>query len=157
MADELPLETFDAADPAAEANAKRDASRQDRDDADVLRLLMHTKQGRAWLYRFLSKCNIYGETFSGEQTHTSAFKQGQENIGKQLMLETQGASVDLYMKMIKEQQDEEKRLDEVRRKERKVREEAEAPPTAEEMVSSLPPPAGYPGGPPLTKPKGKSA
>ncbi len=155
MADEPPLETFDATDPAAEANAKRDAARQAREDSDVLRLLMHSKQGRAWLYRFLSKCNIYGDTFSGEETHTSAFKQGQENIGKQLMLETQAASVDLYMKMIKEQQDEEKRLDEVRRRERKQRDAEEAPPSAEDMVSALPPPAGYPGGPPLPVKKGK--
>lgn len=155
MADDLPLEPYAADDPAAENNAKRDAARQAREDADVLRTIMHSKTGRAWLYRSLERCHIYGETFAGEQTHLSAFRQGEVNIGKRLMLDMQEASPDLYMKMIKEQQDEQKRLDELRRKERKDREAEESPQVTPELVPNLPPPAGYPGGPAL-KPKGKS-
>lgn len=150
MADEHPTETFDAGDPAAIDNAHREDARRRREDADVLRMIMHTKPGRAWMYRMLNRCNIYGDTFAPGQGDVTAFKLGQENIGKQLMLELMDASADLYITMIKDQKDEEKRLDEVRRRERKSR-EAEDPTASPQMefVKDLPPPAGYPGGPPL--------
>jgi len=150
MAEELPAEPFDATDPAASANASREVARKKREDADELRKLMLTKPGRAFLYRRLERCHIYGATFAGEETHISAFRQGEENIGKQLMLEAMDASPDLYVKMIKEQREEEARLDEVRRTEARNREETEKPPDMNLMVD-LPPPAGYPGGPPLPK------
>lgn len=157
MASDLPTETFDAADPAAIDNANREEKRKAREDADVLRLIMHSKQGRAWLYRQLERCNIYGETFSPGQADVTAFKLGQENVGKQLMLACMDASSALYIKMIDEQKEEQKRLDEVRRTERKNR-EAEDPAASPSMefVKDLPPPAGYPGGPALpAKKKGK--
>jgi hypothetical protein len=150
MADDLPTETFDAADPAAIDNAKREEKRKAREDSDVLRLIMHSKQGRAWLYRHLERCNIYGETFAPGQSDVTAFKLGQENVGKQLMLSAMDASSDLYVKMVNEQREEAKRLDEVRRTERKNREANDPSASApQDFVADLPPPAGYPGGPPL--------
>ena len=86
MADDI-SETFDAADPAAIDNANRDERRKAREDADVLRALMMGKHGRAWLYRLLERCNIYGDPFAPGQGDVTAFKLGQENIGKQLMLQ----------------------------------------------------------------------
>lgn len=154
MADE-PQETFDAADPAATDNASRDAASKVRADADYLRTIMHTKPGRAWLYRLLERCNIYGESFAPGQPDVTAFRLGNENIGRQLMLAAMDASADLYVKMINEQREEEKRLDEVRRKERKNREERDAPVDVSALIAPLPPPAGYPGGPPLPKKKDK--
>ena len=71
MADDRVAETFDASDPVAVNNAKREESRRAREDADVLRKLMHTKPGRAWLYRFLASCHIYGSTLPAKR-HTSA-------------------------------------------------------------------------------------
>lgn len=150
MADET-RETFDAADPAATDNASRDAASKARSDADYLRTIMHSKNGRAWLYRLLERCNIYGESFAPGQPDVTAFKLGHENIGRQLMLAAMDASADLYVKMVNEQRDEEKRLDEVRRRERKNREEREAPVDVSTLVAPLPPPAGFPGGPPLPK------
>lgn len=150
MAEET-LETFDATDVAAEDNAKRDAKRRERQDADVLRNVMRTKEGRAWLYRQLDLCHIYTATFAPGQADVTAFQLGEENIGKRLMMAAIDASPDLYMAMIKDQRDEEKRLNEVRRTERKNREEAEQGASAEKQVAPLPPPAGYPGGPALKK------
>lgn len=151
MSDELPAETYAADDVAAEANAKRDVARIAREDADVIRKLMHDKQGRAWMYRFLAKCNIFGDSFVPGQSDVTAFRLGQENIGRQLWLAVQDASIDLYMTMIREQQAEEQRVAEVRRKERKNRDEAENPQGLVEGMIDLPPPAGYHGGPPLPK------
>lgn len=153
MPDDLPHETFDATDPAAEANAKRDAARRERNDLDVLRSVMHTKQGRDWLYRFLDSCHINNTPFAPGQPDVTAFHLGEENVGRKLLMIAMAASVDLYMKMIKEQQEEEARLNEVRRKERTNREERDGPVDVSALVAPLPPPAGYPGGPPLPKKK----
>lgn len=155
MADEL-LETYVADDPVAENNVRRDAERIARQDTDVLaKIVMKDAPGRAWLHRLLSKCHIFGETFHGEETHLSAFSQGQENIGKQIMLSAQEASVDLYLLMVKEARAEEKRLEDVRRKEERDRAQAEEPTTDSEFMPDLPPPAGYPGGPDLPTSKNK--
>jgi hypothetical protein len=151
VSDELPQEPFDATDPAAEANVKRDAARRDRNDLDVLRVLMRDKKGRDFLYRFLDSCHINNTPFAPGQPDVTAFHLGEEAVGKRVLLLAMSASTDLYMKMIQEQQEEEKRLAEVRRKERQNREEREGPIDVSALVAPLPPPAGYPGGPPLPK------
>jgi hypothetical protein len=150
-----PHETFDAADPAAEDNAKRDAARTAREDTDVLRGIMHTKQGRAWLLRQLDACHINNSPFAAGQPDVTAYHLGEEAVGKRLLIAVMAASVDLYMKAIKESQEEETRLYEVRKKEREKREERDAPADVRELMFPLPPPAGFPGGPPLPK-KGKT-
>ncbi len=133
---DLPVETFDASDPAAEDNAKRDAARVARQDADVIRKLLHDKDGRAWFYRHLQSCHIFGagrsgpvegSTFAPGQSDVTAYRLGEENIGKRLMMQAMDASPDLYLLMIKEQRAEDKRLDEVRRTERKNRDAKENP------------------------------
>jgi hypothetical protein len=154
MTDE-PLETFDATDPAADANARREVARRDRADLDVMRGILSTTRGRDWLYRFLDSCHINNTPFSPGQPDVTAYHLGEEAVGKRILLQAMAASTDLYMKMIKEQQEEEQRLAEVRRKERINREEREGPVDVHKMMVDLPPPAGYPGGPPLPKKPGK--
>ena len=149
------LESFDASDTAAEANARRDEARRNRNDLDVLRTIMHTRQGRDWLHRFLDSCHINNTPFAAGQPDLTAFHLGEENVGRKLLLTAMSASVDLYMKMIKEAQEEEIRVNEVRRKERINREERDGPIDIEKLVAPLPPPAGYPGGPPRPKKEGK--
>jgi hypothetical protein len=153
MADDLPQETFDASDPAAEANARRDAARFAREDADVLRNLMRTKQGRAWLLRRLDECHINNSPFVPGQADVTAYHLGEEAVGRRLLTSAMSASVDLYMTAIKEAQEEERRVAEVRRKEALNRAEREGPIDVAGLVADLPPPAGYPGGPPLPKKK----
>lgn len=151
MADDLPHETFDATDVAAEDNVKRDQARIAREDADVLRGIMLSKPGRAWLLRRLDECHINNSPFAAGQPDVTAFHLGEEAVGKRLLLSAMSASVDLYMKAIKENQEEAQRQNVVRRTERKNREEREGPVDISALVQPLPPPAGYPGGPPLPK------
>ena len=136
----LMSDSYDASDPVAENNLRRDARRIDRQDKDVLRKLMHTPEGRSWLYRKLETCHIYSSTFSAGQSDVTAFQLGEENIGKRLMLECQAASVDLYMKMIKERQEWEREQDVQREKEGKRREDLDRAPTVDELMPELPPP-----------------
>jgi hypothetical protein len=151
MPDDFAPETYDATDVAAEDNVKRDQARIAREDADVLRGIMFNKPGRAWLLRLLDSCHINNSPFAAGQPDVTAFHLGEEAVGKRLLTAAMAASVDLYMKAIKEFQEEEARINSVRRKEREKREEREGPIDVSALVAPLPPPAGYPGGPPLPK------
>jgi hypothetical protein len=152
---EEPLAAYAADDPVAENNQRREAARVSREDADVMRYIMATKPGRAWLFRFLAKCNIMGDSFVPGQADSTAFRLGQENIGKQVWLSAQSASIDDYLTMIKEQQAEEKRLEGVRQREEQSRRNEDEGTSDSPFMPDLPPPAGYPGGPDLPKDKNK--
>jgi hypothetical protein len=129
--------------------AREVGKKEAREDADALRTIMRSKNGRAWLYRLLAKCNVYGPTFEPGHPDITAFRLGQENIGKQLMLDCMAASDQLYILMLSEQREEEKRLAKVRRADV----EAQTPEAidAEETLGvnahmiDLPPPEGWAG------------
>ena len=154
MADEPDAVPGDAADEIQENNLRSEQARLKREDADVIRGLMHSKNGRSWLYRFLERCHIYGETFRGEETHVSAFCQGQENVGKQLMLEVIDASGDLYITMMREQREQESRLaKEAKKRADKAEGRGEPPLTPSAQGPDLAPPPGWPGHKPPVKPE----
>lgn len=142
--------SYDASDPETERHARSEETRRRRADADVLRKLMFTREGRDWLYRRLESCDIYGNSFVPGEPDTTAFRLGQQNIGKQLMVEAIDASADLYVKMVNEQKEEEKRLAKVMRdlEERKKTEGGfveDEPMPSPFTVPDLPPPEGWTG------------
>jgi hypothetical protein len=149
------VETPDSADPEAERNARKEERARARADADVVRNIMRSKEGRAWLYRKLKAWHLYDSPFYPGQSDVTAFRLGELNCATQLEIEVRNASLDLYVTMLKDQRDEEKRLDNVKREERTRREADLGPISAvEAMAVHLPPPPGYPGGPPVPpKPK----
>jgi hypothetical protein len=145
MADD-PVELFDAADVGAVDNAHRDAARIAREDADVIRAIMMTKKGRAWMLRQLERCCVNSpQKFVPGHPDMTAHNLGRESYGLELLREVQAASVDLYMKGVAEMEEEARRRQEVRRSEAKRRADADRPPTAEDQVAGLPPPKGFPG------------
>jgi hypothetical protein len=117
------LEPYDATDPAAEQNARRDEARRQRDTIDVMRAILGTKKGRAWLCDKLEKCHIYGSPFMPGQPDATAFALGEENVGKQLMLEAIDADAGSYMKLLAERKEEEARQQEVRNREERKRQQ----------------------------------
>ena len=146
MADESESVAGDAVDEVQQNNLRSEQARRKREDADVVRKLMKDKNGRSWLYRLLETCHIYGDTFRGEETHLSAFCQGQENVGKQLMLEVIDASGDLYITMMREQREEEARLAKEAKKRADKAEGRNEPPLTPSMQGpDLAPPPGWPG------------
>jgi hypothetical protein len=141
-----PIPAFDATDVASEDNTRRDLKRAERDDLDVLRQIMHTKKGRAFILRQLDRCQINSpRKFVPGQPDATAHNLGLEAYGLMLLKDVMAASVDLYMTAIAEEQAEADRKNDVRRAEVKAKEEREKPPSAEDQLSALPPPKGYPG------------
>jgi hypothetical protein len=159
MADDLPVEPFDAADAIAENNARRDIERLQREDLDVLRAIMHTKKGRAWIIRQLDRCHINSPAkFVPGSADVTARNLGLEAYGIWLLQDVMKASVDLYMTAIKEAQEAAERANAVRREAALKRKAEERGPSAEDMAGvKLPPPAGFPGHVPPTPiaPKGR--
>lgn len=135
--DELP----DASDVVTTNNRSRDQARYARSDADVLRKLMHDAPGRAWLYRILEACHIYESPFVPGQADSTAFKLGEQNVGRRLLAQVTAASGDLYMTMLKEARAEEARIakENVERNRARLKEEEEVA-SAGGAVNVDPPP-----------------
>jgi len=114
-------------DNADDKAARLEIEKRRKAELDVIRSIMMTKAGRAWIWNWLDKCHIFGSTFFGEETHRSAFAQGQENVGRILWLDVQEASLDQYVKMVQEQKEEERRLAKVREEDAKAQASREDP------------------------------
>lgn len=138
---------YDANDPVAERNARRDAGRRRRNNRDVIATVLASKAGRDWFYDVLAACHIYSTPFEPGAPDVTAFRLGEENVGKQLMLEAIGASPENYLMMVKEAKAEEERLEDVRRKEETARNTDQVIELTGEGrdPNDLPPPKGWPG------------
>ncbi len=145
MSDDL-SEPYDATDPRAESNARRDEKRRQTQDADVVRRILSHANGRSWYYRQLVRCHIYSSPFEPGQPDTTAFRLGEENIGKQWMLAAIDAASDFYMIMLKEQKAEEARLESVRYDEEKKR-QGDDDTAIRTQGFEVTPPVGWEGGP----------
>lgn len=101
----------DAADPRQIEAAKKEEGQRRRADRDFYQLMMSTPARRDSFYRLLERCHIYGTTADlGSIERPSDplrtyYQAGEENIGKQLMLAAMDASLDLYLRMLKEQKE----------------------------------------------------
>lgn len=132
-------------DALAEENARRDAGRRRKDDLDVLRKLMRTPQGRDWMYRHLDACHIYENPALFDNVPGTFFRLGEQNVGKQLLIQLEAASLDLYMTMKREH--EEKVADEtriVREATKRELAETDEPAITDDQQPHLPRPDGWP-------------
>jgi hypothetical protein len=89
----------------------RQQSRQktrDRQDDDVMRRVMRTKNGRDWLRRFLEDCHIFGAVVDfGSQVRASDplvtyFRDGERNVGLRILEIAQRASAQSFQLMMQE-------------------------------------------------------
>jgi hypothetical protein len=64
---------------------------------------MSTQQGRRIMWRLLSLAGVYRISFSGENTHQTAFAEGARNIGLVFMNDLQTLCPERYSQMISEQ------------------------------------------------------
>lgn len=136
---------LDDISPAAIAqnNLKREMERRASNDVAVMAELLSARNSRAWLYRKLAFCNIYGPTFFFEKTHRTSFALGQENVGKMLLNQAQQADGAGYLLMIQEANADALHLQTL---EQNVNDPGDpAPPRAEDQMPYINPPPGYPG------------
>ena len=82
--------------------AKREKFRRDNELADVKAALTSTPAGRRVLWRILELCNVERSTFSGEETHKSAFREGQRTVGTTILADAEEADLEGVMAMKQE-------------------------------------------------------
>ena len=92
---------IDANNPEQVKKAKDAAGRRRQRDKLVVEALLQHQDGRSWLRRKLEECHIFATSFRQGEPDTTAFVEGERNIGLRLLIEIQ-AFPDQYVLMIKE-------------------------------------------------------
>ena len=133
----------DATDETEENNARRDAERIAREDADQLIRIMSHPKSRAWMGRLLDECHINESAFVAGSPDKTAFYLGQEYIGKKLWLSLMVVCPELYIKLLAEQKSDAER-GESRRKEKEQKTKASYEAAVILQGFDLPPPGGEP-------------
>ena len=84
-------------------NDERQAAQRDEWDAEVLRALLSTPQGRHWVERLLDQCSIYGDAYREDGDIYAACKRdGRASIGRLLLDQLGMYCPDLYNRMMRE-------------------------------------------------------
>lgn len=92
---------YDASDPKQVNNARKKAARAALERKEVVQAIMGQKQGRAFLYDYLTKCNTFSSPFTGIREQTD-FNCGKQHIGHLIQEDIMLASPENYWKMITE-------------------------------------------------------
>jgi hypothetical protein len=77
-----------------------ESDRRDRQDAE-LRGVLNSYPGRSVIWRVLEQCGIYELSFSGD-SHRTAFREGNRNVGLFLLTEVMRVAPDAYGLMQRE-------------------------------------------------------
>jgi hypothetical protein len=99
--DDVLQTSFNASDPEQVAKKRRTAGRKNKADQNIVKGVMSSKEGRAWMFGVLDACHIYSTSFTGDAL-TSAFREGERNIGLKLIGSVTRSAPDEYALMLKE-------------------------------------------------------
>jgi hypothetical protein len=96
------LETpFDAADPEAVNDARKKAGRRKTKRLEFVKAMMVLEEGRKWLWELMESCHIHSNPLVPNDTHSTYFNLGEQNIGKRVLSDVQHFP-ELYVKMCNE-------------------------------------------------------
>ena len=102
------IELQNAGDEAQVDRRKRAVKIQEQKRANDLKAVMDTPQGRAVLWRVLAYCGVFQSSFVAGQSDTTAFKEGQRNVGLKLLAQLQEHCPEQYRKAETEARQEDK-------------------------------------------------
>jgi hypothetical protein len=92
---------YDAGDPAAVKARARTAKQRESSKRSVIRQIMSSSEGRAWIHEVLSMSHVYSSSFSTNAL-TMAYSEGERNIGLRITADIVSASPERYLEMLKE-------------------------------------------------------
>lgn len=81
---------------------EKQAKIDDAQHAAVTREIMSTAQGRTWMWTQLSRCHVFVTTFVPGDALSSAFNEGERNIGQQLLNEITDTCPDQFIQAMRE-------------------------------------------------------
>jgi len=89
-----------AADPEQVHAGAHKSKRRAEKELDDLRRILDTPFGRRVIWRYLDQvCGVFRLSHMGEQTHETAFNEGNRNVGNTLMAEVLKASPEAFLVM----------------------------------------------------------
>lgn len=91
---------FDAGDKQQVNDRNRDLKRREYRRREYLHRIMGDQVGREWLWDILVRCHMNATSFTGDPL-TSAFNEGERNIGLQINADMQRFPAE-YLLMLKE-------------------------------------------------------
>ncbi len=94
----------DTSDPKQVNRAIKSAKARDTELQEALRSIMSSEPGRRWIHALLQKCGPFINPFRTDPL-MMAFNCGEMNIGQQLLTELHACSTELYLQMMKENED----------------------------------------------------
>lgn len=74
-----------AANPKQVRRAQKQARVRDREDGDVVRMLMRDYHGRRWVWDKLASAGIFQTTFNAESPYITSFTEGRRSFGLELL------------------------------------------------------------------------
>lgn len=95
--------TYDSSDPKAVEKTAKAVKTKEVARTEGLRQIMGNEYGRAWLYHLIELCGPGQNPFSPDALRM-AFNCGELNIGNQIVGEANVVSPELYLLMMKENQ-----------------------------------------------------
>lgn len=96
--------SYNANDRKQIREAKRTARQDDRARQATIASIMSTNLGRQYVYNLLSRCHMFGTSFSTNAL-SMAFAEGERNIGLALVADIMPICSDQYITMIREAND----------------------------------------------------
>lgn len=93
--------SYNASDAEQVAKKRRASGKKRKSDEDIVKTIMSTQPGRAWILSILESCHIFAMSYTGEAL-SSAFNEGERNVGLKLLATVTRAAPDEYALMLKE-------------------------------------------------------
>jgi len=86
-----------ASDESQIHNAKIKSRMKEESEASDLKFLLSTDQGRRFIWKLISKCGVFRQSFTGNSQ--TFFMEGERNIGLYILDAVMEADPDAYVKM----------------------------------------------------------
>jgi hypothetical protein len=90
-----------AADRKAIRAKEKQAAITEASRQSVLHTVMSTVEGRTFIWDFLGSCHVFSTTFTGDAL-TSAFAEGERNVGQRLLSDIMAVCPDQYIQAMRE-------------------------------------------------------
>jgi hypothetical protein len=93
---------YDASDPVQVAEAKTAEGRREKRLKQTLVGILSVKDGREWIWELLKTTHMFETSFVQGQPDSSAFREGERNVGLRVMAGIVAADPQAYIVMTKE-------------------------------------------------------
>jgi len=70
-------------------------------DEEDLRTILKTKWGRRFVWRFMSRCGIFSQSFVPDDPYATAFNEGRRSVGNTLLKQVIDINPEAYILMTK--------------------------------------------------------